>query len=101
MSEVELTSTNTGEFQIKGALDSETVPALWRELSGVVSAINGSELTLDLALIETVDTAGVACLVNFSLRCQKRKVSVELKNVPDSIYKLAKISDVDSILALQ
>ena len=47
------------------------------------------------------DTAGLAWLMNFLKLNQQQNVQIELKNIPESLINLAKISDVDSFLSVQ
>lgn len=101
MNVASLVTVSQNEYAIQGSLDNETVPALWKQLESTIKSIKSNALTLDLFSVENIDTAGVACLVNGCIYCNKKQITMTLKNVPDSIYKLAKISDVDGILGLQ
>jgi phospholipid transport system transporter-binding protein len=47
------------------------------------------------------DTAGLAWLMNFLKGNQQQNVHFELKNIPESMINLAKISDVDGFLSVQ
>jgi phospholipid transport system transporter-binding protein len=58
-------------------------------------------LTLDMSGVSNSDTAGLAWLMNFLKGNQLQSVHFELKGIPESLIKLAKISDVDSFLSVQ
>jgi phospholipid transport system transporter-binding protein len=51
--------------------------------------------------VSNSDTAGLAWLMNFLKDSQQQNLHFELKNIPESLIKLAKISDVDSFLSVQ
>jgi phospholipid transport system transporter-binding protein len=57
--------------------------------------------TLDMSGVSHSDTAGLAWLMNFLKDNQKQNIHFKIKNIPESLIKLAKISDVDSFLSVQ
>jgi phospholipid transport system transporter-binding protein len=58
-------------------------------------------LTLDMSGVSHSDTAGLAWLMNFLKYNQQQNIQFKLKNIPESLVKLAKISDVDGFLSVQ
>ena len=60
-----------------------------------------NDYTLDMSGVSNSDTAGLAWLMNFLKDNQQQNFHFELKNIPESLIKLAKISDVDSFLSVQ
>lgn len=101
MSVCEVQSNSKNSLALIGSLDWFTVPTVSKELLEQMSQASDSEITLNLSQLESADTAGLACLVNCSVACKKNGKSLLLKEVPTKILKLAKISDVDTILTLQ
>ncbi|MBT1062048.1 STAS domain-containing protein [Bowmanella sp. Y26] len=59
------------------------------------------QLTLDLADLQQSDMAGLAWLVRLVGEARQRGVSMRFTNPPDTLLKLAKISDVDKLLPLE
>lgn len=57
--------------------------------------------TLDMSGLSHSDTAGLAWLMNFLKFNQQQNVQFHLRNIPQSLIKLAKISDVDGFLSVQ
>ena len=88
-----------GQFLLSGELNRDTVMDSWSLRNQGFT--QQKEILLDLAGVSHVDTAGLAWLVNLVADCQKLKVQLKLSNVPITLLKLAKISDVEGILPLQ
>lgn len=61
----------------------------------------GDELEFDLANVNNVDTAGLAWLIELSEECEKAGKKLLIKNLPNSLIKLAKMSDAEALLPLQ
>jgi phospholipid transport system transporter-binding protein len=90
---------NNGQFLLSGILSRDTVMNNWSLRDKGFK--QGSEVLLDLAGVTKVDTAGLAWLVNLVAECRSLKIPLKLSNVPLTLLKLAKISDVEGILPLQ
>lgn len=92
-------SDNT--LKLSNELNCHTIPKLAASLENALSAISAKEIALDLGEIDSLNTAGLACLVNCAVSARKKGQQLLLQNVPSNLYKLAKLSDVDGILGLQ
>ncbi len=57
--------------------------------------------TIDMSGVSHSDTAGLAWLMNFLKDNQQQNIHFKLKNIPESLIKLAKISDVEGFLSVQ
>tara|TARA_R110000751_G_scaffold176555_2_gene282871 strand:+ start:105193 stop:105507 length:315 start_codon:yes stop_codon:yes gene_type:complete len=93
-----------GYFTLQGELNRNTIPksaALATLETSNQKSASGADSTLDMSGVSHSDTAGLAWLMNFLKTQQLQNVQVELKNIPESLIKLAKISDVDSFLSVQ
>ena len=88
-------------IQLKGRLNLASVPQLWQELKDFTYNYPHAQLTVGLGAVIGVDTAGVALLVNWTVLARKRGISLSLLETPENLGKLAKLSGVDSVLALQ
>ena len=91
-------------FQLQGEFNRNTIPksdALALLQGKNQNTSNGQIITLDLSGVTHSDTAGLAWLMNFLKYNRQLKVQTELKNMPESLINLAKISDVDSFLSVQ
>ncbi|MBC3765254.1 STAS domain-containing protein [Neptunicella marina] len=61
----------------------------------------GNELQFDLAEVNNIDTAGLAWLIELSGECEKAGKKLSIINLPNSLIKLAKMSDAEDLLPLQ
>lgn len=77
----------------------ETVPDAERQLCALRSKLNSS-FEVDLADIDTADTAGIAMLINLKARYDKNNSVVGLINASESLKKLSKLSDADKLLQI-
>ena len=98
----QLTDKNT--VSIQGELDRETLSKNWWSLlskSEQETLQAQASCVFDLSSVTRVDSAGLAWLVNAIRDSKKHGISVRLQQVPEKLLKLAKISDVDSLLPLE
>jgi phospholipid transport system transporter-binding protein len=104
VTKLEVTESPKGYYTLQGELNRNTIAK-----SGALATLeqcnqNSSSddvFTLDMSAVSHSDTAGLAWLMNFLKGNQQQNVHFELKNIPESLIKLAKISDVDSFLSVQ
>ncbi len=61
---------------------------------------NETELNLDLSQLDTVDTAGLAWLLQAKYLLQGKNKTLLFKNPSDKLIKLASISGVNDILGI-
>lgn len=98
MNRLRLESTGEGEFSLSGAftrdnlsLVRESQAQLWQQ----------DRLRLNLAEVSQADMAGLAWLIDLVSQARHKSVSLQLEHVPETLLKLAKISDVQELLPLQ
>ena len=104
MTKLKVVESPKGYFTLQGELNRNTIAksdALATLEKNNQNDSSGDVATLDMSGVSHSDTAGLAWLMNFLKGNQQQKVHFELKNIPDSLIKLAKISDVDSFLSVQ
>ena len=102
MTQVNVSQPAPGEFLLSGELNRDTVNASWpNSIGDLRQSPKGKAPLIDLAGISHADTAGLAWLLNLLRNAKKQNISFTLKNVPETILNLAKISDVDGFLPLQ
>jgi phospholipid transport system transporter-binding protein len=104
MTELDVIESPKGYFTLQGDLNRNTIAksdALATLAQSIQSKSSVHAPTLDMLGVNNSDTAGLAWLMNFLKDNQQQNFHVELKNIPESLIKLAKISDVDSFLSVQ
>ena len=98
-----ITETAIGQFAISGVLNRSTLNEFWPKSVSVLKQANmeAQDVVISLAGVEHADTAALAWLLNLVRDAKQQKFSFQLKNVPQTLINLAKISDVDGFLPLQ
>lgn len=89
-----------GYYSLQGDLNRNTI-AQSDALALLENTSNEGVATLDMSGVKHSDTSALAWLLNFLKDNQQQNIRFELKNIPKSLIKLAKISDVDSFLSVQ
>ncbi|GGD50173.1 STAS domain-containing protein [Lacimicrobium alkaliphilum] len=98
MSTLRLKSTEQGTFSLCGAFTRDN---LTQVLESQRELWQHDSLKLSLADVTQADMAGLAWLIDLVSRARNKSVSLRLEHVPDTLLKLAKISDVQELLPLQ
>lgn len=104
MDKLQVIESPKGYFSLQGALNRATIAksdALDSLEKCKQSSVKGKGATLDMSGVNHSDTAGLAWLINFLKNNQLQNIQFELKNIPESLIKLAKISDVEGFLSVQ
>lgn len=85
-------------LRVSGRLTMDTVAALF----GTALQPNGNAvLMIDLAQVESVDSAAVSLLLSWLRRAQRNNVTLSFSNVPDNLLSLARLYGVADILPLR
>jgi len=93
-----------GRVSIHGHLDRNTLSKnFWESLTSPQSAslAKAQICRMDLSDVERVDSAGLAWLLNAIRDGKARGIKVSLRDLPEKLSNLAKISDVDSFLPVE
>jgi phospholipid transport system transporter-binding protein len=104
VNKLEVIESPQGYFTLRGQFNRNTIAksdALASLQKNTQNNSDGDISTLDMSGVSHSDTEGLAWLMNFLKNNQQQNVHYDLKNIPESIVKLAKISDVDSFLSVQ
>ena len=101
MSSVELVSVSEQLSELRGVLSRDTVMKLPKKGFWQSASVAGAPMTLSLGKVDYADSAGLAWLVNVVKACKSNNISLTISEFPESLRKLAKISDVEQLLPLQ
>ena len=104
MTRLEVVESPKGYYILQGELSRNTIAksiALTTLKKHDQNMASGDVSFLDMSGVSHSDTAGLAWLMNFLKDNQQQNVHFKLKNIPESLIKLAKISDVDGFLSVQ
>lgn len=100
MSILSVSAIETGHYALSGDMTMATVSSAWPGLSSLWNTRNSPEL-IDFSGVKQIDSAGLAWLVHIVAAAKKSDKTIKFINTPSSILKLAKISDVSSLLPLE
>lgn len=96
MNTAALHNTAPGAWVVRGALTFDTVPALWQQTA---VWLKGNEpLSVDLAEVGVVDSAGLALLLGWQGRAEVAGVTLRYQNLPQRLLALASITDTQTLL---
>ena len=84
-----------GRYDIIGHLTFATIN---NKTSIVLKPDDDATISLNFDHIETSDSAGLALIIEWLKSAHKRQITLRLKNLPEQILSLAKLSDVDTLL---
>jgi phospholipid transport system transporter-binding protein len=101
VTKLQVIESPTGYFTLKGELNRNSIPKSEALATLEKRANKQGTSTLDMSCVSHSDTAGLAWLMNFLKGNQQQNIHFEIKCIPESLIKLAKISDVDSFLSVQ
>lgn len=92
-----LEALGAGRFRVSGVLDASTAADVLTQSEERFA--NEPSLHVDLGGVSEGDSAGLALLIEW-LRCARRRgQSIEFTNAPAQINALARISEVEDLLA--
>jgi len=91
-----LRDEGSGRFALSGDLSFGTVPALLGAGDAAFGALARAEV--DLAGVERVDSAGLALLLEWSVRARGAGRTLRYRHAPVALAALAGISEVEELL---
>jgi phospholipid transport system transporter-binding protein len=97
LSRAKLESLGGGRFRVSGVLDATTVGDLLKQSAERFSNLSGLEV--DLAGVSDSDSAGLALLIEWLRLAKDAQRPIHFANIPGQISALARISEVDDLLA--
>ncbi|MDD1782235.1 STAS domain-containing protein [Enterovibrio sp. ZSDZ35] len=86
-----------GHYCLSGELDRDTVPPFWIDRANWLP--KGESVTLDLAALKRVDSAGMAMLLHLQQLLNENKQTLVLCNIPEQLRVLLQLSNVESLFA--
>ena len=104
MTKLEIIESPKNYYTLQGKLNRNSIPksaALAKFEQDIQGNSSVNVATLDMSDVTDSDTAGLAWLMNLLKSTRQQDIHFELKHIPESLIKLAKISDVDGFLSVQ
>ncbi|KAB2824140.1 MULTISPECIES: STAS domain-containing protein [Aliivibrio] len=94
---MDLCETKIDEIHLNGALDRETVPNIWKELTEWKP--KSTQVKVDLGHVNRIDSAGVVLLLHLIEHAKNQNCHIMLAFVPDQLITLIQLSNVESLFA--
>ena len=89
-----------GSLAWSGPVTYRTVTRLYRELQKSIEAFSGTAITIDLAAVTEIDSAGIALLVNSGLEARARNIALAFSNLNTQAQSLIKLYGVTDMVAV-
>ena len=83
--------------RVSGTLTFDSVPAMFLEAR---SRFSDRTKTIDLAAVTSVDSAGLALLLEWQAEARKRGNNLAFVHAPSDLLRIAALSESSSILGL-
>ena len=97
MSTAHLEALDGGRFRISGVLDAMTVVSLLKESEKAFHGL--AHVDVDLAPVTESDSSGLALLIEWLRLAKIAGRDIHFQNMPAQIEALARISEVEDLLA--
>jgi phospholipid transport system transporter-binding protein len=86
---------STGAMRLRGAISFANAAQAARQAPG---APRGATLDLDLAALESADSATLAVLIAWSAAARRRGATLRYRRAPQGLLNLARLTEVDRLL---
>lgn len=97
LSRAKLESLGGGNFRVSGVLDASTVGELLKQSAERFAKLPA--VHVDLAGVSEGNSAGLALLIEWLRLAKDAQQQIRFKNLPEQISALARISEVEDLLA--
>ncbi|MZI92404.1 STAS domain-containing protein [Vibrio sp. CAIM 722] len=88
---------NAQQVLLSGDLDRDTVPELWRELSGWTPS--SKQLDVSLESVSRIDSAGMVMLIHLIEHAKQKNCHIMLSSVPEQLRTLFQLSNIEPMMA--
>ncbi|HEU4603151.1 MAG TPA: STAS domain-containing protein [Steroidobacteraceae bacterium] len=92
-----LEPVGAGRFRVSGVLDASTTPALLEQSRERFA--HEKSVEVDFVQVTESDSAGMALLIEWMRLARRQGQKLRFSNIPAQIAALARISEVDDLLA--
>jgi phospholipid transport system transporter-binding protein len=99
MSEAQLISVTEGELRLLGVVDYDNAPLLAPQIDYYLNASKPA-LAVDMSQVTHIDSAGMALLIDWFKKAQRKGVILQFCHVPSQLARIAALTQADKILNL-
>ena len=87
--------------KLGGSIDRETVPDIRKQVLGVTRKKDTGDITVDLSEVSSVDTAGLALLVEVFVDLCGRGRALRLEGANERVERMIRLADLDRLFEAQ
>ena len=87
-----------GACALAGALTFDSVSPLYSQASVWLSAAQAGQVQIDLAAVQSIDSAGLALLVAWQGKAAAAGITLQYSHIPQRALALAQISEATELL---
>ncbi|MFZ4502506.1 MAG: STAS domain-containing protein [Methylovulum sp.] len=95
MNALHIIDEGTGNFSVTGNLSSLNITHETLKSLTLLSA--AKIITVDLSRIETIDSAGLALMIEWIKYARSQRLALNFKHIPQQMHNLAKLSGLDDL----
>lgn len=95
MATLTLDTDGSGRKLIRGEITHKTINSVLNQ-----NIFDSNPLTVDFSGVTHADSSGLALMVQWTRRAQKEAVTLHFVHIPEKLFALAKMSNVDTILPI-
>ena len=88
-----------GTIYLRGRLRFDTVAALHQEKFFLDSVDSSQQVLFDLRQVESMDSAGVAMLVDWIQSARERGVRIAFTGAPEQMKRIVRVSGLEELFA--
>lgn len=95
MNELHIIDEGMGHFSVTGDL---SLPNITHETLKSLTLLSAAKIiTVDLSRIETVDSAGLALMIEWIKYARSQRLALNFNHIPQQMHNLAKLSGLDDL----
>lgn len=92
-------NAGVARYALRGTLTIESAAAAFAEgLAGLAKLARGGRCDFDCSGIDSGDSTGLAVLIEWKAEAHRRGLQLSYAKLPASLARLARLSDVESLL---
>lgn len=96
MGSASIQSGSEGVLRLSGEVVIASAPKLLAEARELFAG--RSQIVVDLAGVERVDSSGLALMLEWLQLARDRNISLQFRNIPASLLRIARLSNVEELL---
>jgi phospholipid transport system transporter-binding protein len=95
-----LSVQENGTLQLAGRFDYDSILSVRAEGEDLIRSLSSRTCRIDLGRVESSDSVFMALLLSWLRLCNARSISLDLVRVPPSLFDMARVSGLDSVLPI-